>query len=188
VTAKDGVVTLTGHVATYSEKSAAEKAARRIKDVKAVAEEIEVRLPIDVQHGDEEIALAAVNRLAWDSEIPADSVKVRVEQGWVTLIGEVDWHYQQQAAANDVRGLWGVLGVSNQIILKTKPNSAKIRDDILRALDRSWFDRSTIHVSAEGGKVTLSGNVGTWHERDQAYATAWAASGTTSVDNEISVI
>ncbi|WGJ13240.1 BON domain-containing protein [Methylocapsa sp. D3K7] len=187
VTAKDGVVALMGHVESYSEKFAAEKATRRVKDVKAVVEELEVRLPFNVKHGDEEIASAAVNRLKWDSSVPKDAVKVKVEKGWVTLTGEVDWHYQQEAAADDVGGLWGVVGVSNEIIIKPKPNTSKIRDDIMVALDRSWFDPATINVTARGGKVTLTGTVESWYERDEAGYTAWAAPGTTSVENDISV-
>src|SRR5271154_2311040 len=136
VTAKDGVVTLMGHVENFAEKSAAERAARRVKEVRAVAEEIEVRLPFSVKHGDEEIASAAVNRLQWDSAVPKGTVKVKVEKGWVTLTGEVDWHYQQDAAASDVRGLWGVIGVSNEIAIKPKPNTSNIRDKIMVALDR----------------------------------------------------
>ena len=187
VTAKDGIVTLMGHVETYAEKSAAEKAARRVNDVKAVAEEIEVRLPFSVKHGDEEIASAAINRLKWDSSIPGGVVKAKVEQGWVTLTGEVDWHYQQDAAVNDIRGLWGVTGVSNDITIKPKPNTSAIRNSIMIALDRSWFDPATINVTAKGGEVTLTGKVNSWYERDEAGSAAWAAPGTTSVDNNISV-
>jgi osmotically-inducible protein OsmY len=187
VTAKDGVITLMGHVETFSEKSAAEKAARRVKDVKAIAEEIEVRLPFTVTHGDEEIAAAAIGRLNWDSAVPADSVKAKVEAGWVTLTGDVDWHFQHQAAADDVRGLWGVKGVSNQINIKSKPDTGAIRDKILTALDRSWFDPATINVTSDGGKVKLTGKVNTWYERDEAGYAAWAAPGTTAVVNEISV-
>ena len=188
VTAKDGVVTLMGHVESYSEKFAAEKAARRVKDVKAVAEELDVRLPFSVKHGDEEIASAAVNRMKWDAAVPSDAVKVKVEKGWITLTGEVDWHFQQEAAADDVRGLWGVVGISNQITIKPKPNTAKIKDDILTALGRSWLDPATINVSAQGGKVKLTGKVESWYERDEASSTAWAAPGTTSVENDIAVI
>ena len=187
VAAKNGVVTLMGHVESYSEKSAAEKAARRVNDVKAVAEEIEVRLPFNVKHGDEEIASAAANRLQWDSALPKAAVKAKVEKGWVTLTGEVDWHYQQDAAENDVRRLWGVIGVSNDIAIKPKPNAANIRDNIMVALDRSWIDRATIDVTAQGGKVTLTGTVDTSFEREEAGSTAWAASGTTSVQNDITV-
>ena len=126
VTAKNGVVTLSGHVENYVEKSAAEKAARRVNDVKAIAEEIEVRLPFSVKHGDEEIASEAVNRLKWDSTVPSGAIKAEVEKGWVILTGEVEWHYQQEAAINDIRGLWGVVGVSDQIAIKPKPNAIAI--------------------------------------------------------------
>jgi osmotically-inducible protein OsmY len=187
VTAKDGVITLVGHVENFFEKSAAEKAARRVKEVKAVAEEIEVRLPYSIKHGDEEIASAAVDRLEWDSTFPDGAVKAKVEKGWVTLTGEVDWHYQQEAAMNDVRGLWGVTGVSNEITIKPKPNTSNIRDKIMVALDRSWFDPATINVTAQGGKVTLTGKVNSWYERDEAGSAAWAAPGTTSVENDIYV-
>ena len=187
VTAKDGVIALMGHVENFSEKFAAEKAARRVKEVKAVAEEIEVRLPFSVKHGDEEIASAAVNRLKWDSTVPSGAVKVKVENGWVTLTGGVDWYYQQEAAVNDVRGLWGVIGVSNEIIIKSKPNTKDIKDNIMVALNRSWFDPATINVTAQGGKVKLTGKVRSWYERDEAGSTAWAAPGTTSVENDISV-
>ncbi len=187
VTAKDGVITLMGHVENYFEKSAAEKAARRVKDVRGVAEEIEVRLPFSVKHGDEDIASAAVDRLRWNSTFPDGAVKAKVEKGWVTLTGEVDWHYQQEAAANDVRGLWGVTGVSNEITIKPRPNASNIRDKIMVALDRSWFDPARINVTAQGGKVTLTGKVNSWYERDEAGSTAWAAPGTTSVENDIYV-
>ena len=187
VTTKDGVVTLTGHVETYSEKSAAETATRRVKDVKAVAEEIEVRLPFGVQHGDEDIAAAAIGRLKWDAAVPRDAVSVKVENGWITLTGEVDWRYQHEAAADDVRGLWGVVGVSNQITIKPKANASSIRDDIMAALHRSWFNSKMIDVTVQSGKVLLTGTVHSWYERDVAGSTAWAAPGTTSVENEIRV-
>jgi osmotically-inducible protein OsmY len=187
VAANAGVVTLMGHVESYTEKFAAEKAARRVKAVHAVAEEIEVKLPFDAKYGDEEIASAAVNRLAWDSAVTKDAIRVKVEKGWVTLTGEVDWHYQQAAAAQDIRGLRGVVGVMNNITIKAKPNTTKIKDDILLALDRSWFDPATINVAAQGGKVTLTGKVGSWYEREEASSAAWAAPGTTSVHNELAV-
>jgi len=145
-------------------------------------------LPFSVKHGDEEIASAAVNRMKWDAAVPSDAVKVKVEKGWITLTGEVDWHFQQEAAADDVRGLWGVVGISNQITIKPKPNTAKIKDDILTALGRSWLDPATINVSAQGGNVKLTGKVESWYERDEASSTAWAAPGTTSVENDIAVI
>ncbi|MBB4199740.1 ornithine aminotransferase [Rhodoblastus sphagnicola] len=187
VSAQNGIVTLMGHVESYFEKSAAEKATRKVNDVKGVAEEIEVRLPIDVKHCDADIAAAAVDRLKWSSTIPRDAVKVKVEKGWVTLTGEVDWRYQQNAATNDVRELLGVVGVSNETTLKPKPNVSNIKEKIMVALNRSWFDPAKIDVSAEGGTVKLTGQVHSLVERDEADAAAWAAPGTVLVENNISV-
>ncbi|MBB4198232.1 ornithine aminotransferase [Rhodoblastus sphagnicola] len=187
VTARDGIVTLMGHVPTFAEKYAAEKAARRVHGVKAVAEEIEVRLPSDVIHGDEEIAAAAVDRMKWSTTIPANAVKVNVEKGWITLSGVVEWRYQQEAALNDVRELWGVRGVSNDVAVRNKPSATDIKDKILLALDRSWFDPAAIAVSAHDGKVKLTGKVHSWSERDEAGSAAWAAPGTTFVENELLV-
>ena len=164
VTAHGGVVTLTGHVESFAEKHAAETAAGRVKGVKAVAEEIEVVLPFDRQRGDDDIAAAAIERLAWDASVPADAVQVKVDKGWITLTGQVDWHYQQDYAEQDVRRLHGVVGVSNQITIKPRVNAADISDDIAHALHRSWFfDENNVTVTAVGGKVRL--------DRHRAFAT-----------------
>ena len=187
VTAKDGVVALTGHVENYMEKFAAERAVGRVKGVKAVAEEIEVRLPIDTNRSDEEIAAAALNRLAWSVSVPRDVVKVRVEKGWVTLTGEVEWHYQKDAAEHDVRGLHGVVGVSDQITIKARVDAIHVRDDIVHALHRSWSFDPAISVVATGGRVKLSGTVRTPYDRRIAGATAWAAPGATVVENDLIV-
>ncbi len=188
VTAKDGVITLMGHVDNYAEKFAAETATRRVKNVKAVAEEIEVRLPFSAtKHGDEEIASSAASQLKWDSSIPANAVKAKVEKGWVTLTGEVDWHFQRDAAMEAVRNLWGVTSVTNNITIKAKPNASAIRESIVTALDRSWMNPARIDVTADGGKVTLSGKVDSWYERSEAASAAWAAPGTTTVENNIYV-
>lgn len=187
VTAKDGVVTLMGSVETYAEKHAAETATLRVKDVKAVAEEIEVKLPFSVKHGDAEIAAAAVARLAWNVSLPRDAIKVTVTNGWVTLTGEVHWHYQHNAAADAVRTLWGVRGVSNHIAIKPQANAGNIKSDIMLALHRSWFAPNNIHVAANDGEVTLSGSVDYWDQRALAGTTAWAAPGVTSVTNDIRV-
>ncbi|MEO8532036.1 MAG: BON domain-containing protein [Deltaproteobacteria bacterium] len=187
VTTKDGVVTLMGSVETYVEKHAAETAALRVKDVKAVAEEIEVKLRFDVKHGDAEIAAAAVDRLAWNVSVPKDAVKVAVSKGWVTLTGNVHWHYQHDAAADAVRTLWGVTGVSNQIAIKPIANAGNIKSDIMVALNRSWFAPEHINVATNDGKVTLTGTVEYWDERALAGTTAWAAPGVTSVTNDIRV-
>jgi osmotically-inducible protein OsmY len=189
VTARGGVVALTGHVESYVEKHAAETTAGRVKGVKAVAEEIEVRLPLEKKRGDEEIAAAALGRLSWDVSVPRDAVKIKVEKGWITLTGEVDWHYQTQAAEQDVRGLLGVLGVSNQTTIKSRIDVSTLSDDITHALHRSvFFDPKEVTVSAQGGKVTLTGTVHSWHDRQVAASTAWAAPGATAVENHISIM
>jgi osmotically-inducible protein OsmY len=188
VTAKAGVITLTGHVGSFFERYAAEKAAGRVKGVKAVAEEIEVRLSFDNKRDDADIAAAALERLAWDSALPKDAVKVKVEKGWVTLTGQLDWYYQKSAAEENVRGLMGVIAVSNQITLKPTVNIANISDNIAHALHRNWFfEPKKIQVSAESGNVHLKGHVHSWHDFQVATATAWSAPGTTSVDNQISI-
>lgn len=148
VTAASGVVTLMGHVTSFAQKHAA---ARRVKGVKAVAEEIEVQLPFESRRTDEDIAAAAVDRMGWDVSIPKDAVKVQVENGWVTLTGEVDWFYQKEAAGQELRHLSGVTGLSDQITIKPRVDVENISDDITHALHRSWFfDPQTIAVSAHG--------------------------------------
>jgi osmotically-inducible protein OsmY len=187
VTAKDGVVSLLGHVESYTEKYAAETAVRRVKDVKGVAEELEVRLPYSVKRTDDDIAAAAISRLKWNVSVPKDAVKVKVEKGWVTLMGEVDWHYQAETARDDIRYLMGVVGVSNMVTVKARPNASNISNDIMHALHRTWFDPKNIKVTASEGKVKLTGSVNSWSDRETASTTAWAAPGTTSVENDIRV-
>jgi osmotically-inducible protein OsmY len=189
VAAKAGVVTLSGHVENFVEKHAAEAAARRVKGVKALVGEIEVRLAFDKKRDDEEIAAAALDRLAWDVSVPQDAVEVEVENGWITLTGQVDWNYQREAAEQDIRPLFGVTGVSNQIKMKPKVNASNLSDDITHALHRSWFfDPKTIAVTAVDGRVRLTGTVHTWHDRQLAESTAWAAPGATAVENNIAVV
>ncbi len=189
VAANAGVVTLTGHVESYAEKHAAETAARQVKGVLAVAEEIRVQVPFERKRSDEQIATTVLDRLAWDVSVPRDAVKVRVEQGWVTLTGEVSWHYQREAAEQDVRRLHGVTGVSNQVTLNSRVNSANISNDISCALNRSYYpDPDAVTVTAVGGKVRLTGDVHSWHARQVAGDTAWGAPGTTDVENLLAVI
>jgi osmotically-inducible protein OsmY len=185
VTARDGVIALTGHVQTYAEKHAAEAAVRRVKGVKAIAEEIEVKLSFEAKRSDEDIAGAIVSRMAWDSTLPKDAIKATVHDGWVTLTGEVNWHFEHDAAAQDVRRLWGVVGVTNDVTVKSRVDTLNVRDDINRALHRSWFDPSNVKVTADGGKVKLSGTVHSWSERRMAGTTAWAAPGATVVENDL---
>ena len=158
VAANAGVITLTGNVESYAQKHAAEAAARRVKGVLAVAEELEVQVPFERKRGDDEIAAAIVDRLAWDVSVPRDAVHVRVEQGWVTLTGEVDWHYERKAAEQDARRLHGVVGISNQVSIRPQVNTSLVSDNIMHALHRSWFfDPNPITVTAEGGKIRLTG-------------------------------
>lgn len=189
VTADDGIVTLSGHADTYAQKHAAELAAHRVKGVRAVANEIEVRLPADDRRGDEDIAAAALERLSWDVTIPDSAVHVTVDDGWVTLSGTVDWHYQRENAEQALQRLFGVTGISNQIEIGQHVDAGHISDDIMHALHRSWFfDPKTIDVRAEAGTVFLSGTVHTPHERQVAAATAWAAPGVTDVRNDIAIV
>lgn len=188
VTAENGTVTLTGHVHSYGQKHAAEMATGRVKGVKAIAEEIEVRLPFEIKRDDADIATAAVDRLAWDTGTPRDAVKVKVEKGWLTLTGQVDWHFQREAAEREVRNLMGVLGVSNNITVKPHVDTVHLGDDIQHALHRSiFFEPEKVHVTAEGGRVKLTGTVNSWQERRTAGTTAWAARGATSVENDLIV-
>ena len=188
VTAENGIVTLSGHVNSFVQKHAAEDAARRVKGVRAVAEEIEVRLAFDGKRGDDDIAAAAVSRLAWDMSVPRDAIKVQVEIGWVTQTGTVEWHYQKVAAVAAIRPLMGVVGVSDQVVLSPRVSTSNISDDIMHALHRSWFfDGDTIKVSANGGAIKLTGTVSSWHDRQVAAETAWAAPGATSVVNDLMV-
>jgi osmotically-inducible protein OsmY len=184
-TARDGVVTLTGHVSAFYQKHAAEAAARRVKGVKAVAEEIEVKLPLDVRRDDADIAQAAVTRLSWDASVPQNAIQIVVEKGWVTLTGEVEWRFQYDAAAKDIRTLFGVVGVSNAIKIKPRVDTANLKGRIDEALHRAWFDESNVRVTAEGGRVRLSGTVDSWNDRVLAGQTAWSAAGATSVENDL---
>jgi osmotically-inducible protein OsmY len=188
VTAKDGVITLTGRVDNYSHKAGAEQAASRVKGVRAVVEEIEVKLPYDVKRSDEDIAAAAIDRLGWNSTIPDGAIQVKVEKGWVTLAGAVDWQFEKEAAEQDIGALSGVVGVSNQVLVKPTVSASSVKDDIEQALHRSWYyDPDSIQVDALGGKIRLTGNVTTWNARRLAGMTAWSAPGATSVDNAITV-
>ena len=188
VTAKNGVVTLSGHVENYANKHAAETAARRVKGVYAVAEEIEVQLPYSIRRSDEEIAAAAVDRLGWDVSIKHDSVKLTVASGWVTLTGQVDWHYQREAVQQEIRSLYGVIGVTNEITLWPRVNIPSLANDIMRALHRNWFDAGAVQVHADGGKVVLTGTVHSPHDRQLASAAAWAAPGATAVENDLVIV
>jgi osmotically-inducible protein OsmY len=189
VIADNGTVTLSGHVESYGQKHAAEMATGRVKGVKAVAEEIEVRLPFQIKRDDADIATAAVNRLAWDTGTPRDAVKIKVEKGWLSLTGEVNWHFQKEAAEREVRHLLGVVGVTNNITVKAHVNTAHLQDDIQHALHRSiFFQPEKVRVTAHEGRIKLTGTVTSWMDRRTAGMTAWAAPGATNVENDLVVV
>jgi len=189
VTAKDGIVGLTGNVKSYAEKYAAVHAAERVAGVKAVTDELKVDLPAFHVRNDEDIARAAVNGLQWDVWVPADQIKVKVDNGWITLEGEVDYKYQQSAAENAVRNLTGVRGVSNLINLKKPavlPSEVKVKID--EALRRAAaVDADRIKVSVVQDTVTLKGTVSSWAERQAAEDAAWSAPGVWTVEDDLVV-
>jgi osmotically-inducible protein OsmY len=188
VTAHDGLVTLTGHVSSYFEKHAAEKAAGRVKSVKAVAEEMTVDIPFSAKRSDEDIASAPLTRLTWNSFPPQDAIKVKVEKGWVTLTGDVDVHFQRVSAEFDIACLHGVVGLTNKTRIKLFVNVADVSQEIRNALARSWFSTpSSVEVSVPDGKICLAGTVQTLQDRKLATAIAWAAPGVTSVEDAMSL-
>jgi osmotically-inducible protein OsmY len=188
VTARDGVVTMTGHVASYAEKYAAERAAERVSGVKAIAQELEVRYASSAGNGDEDVAKRALQALAWDVFIPRDKVKVKVTKGEVTLTGDLDWQYQKESAASVVRRLSGVTGVFNEIKIKPSIKAADVHDKIKAALVRNaQIDADDIAIATDGGKVTITGQVDSFYERSVAERTAWSAPGVTHVEDLLTV-
>ena len=190
VAVKDGVVTLTGWVDSYAKKLAAERAAHRVRGVKAVANEIEVLLPSSAERTDADIALEASRELAWEALVPADQIEVTVSRGIVTLRGEVSWEYERRAAERAVRRLSGVRDVVNLIKVRPRvtPSPERLTRQIQDALVRNAeTDAERIHVEVQDNKVILRGTVRSWAEKAEAERVAWSAPGVMEVDNHITV-
>ena len=189
VSVEKGVVTLRGEVTTFAERGAAERVALRVYGVKAVANDLEVKILPSVKRSDTDIAQAVLSALKWNSMVPDEQLSVAVSNGWVTLTGRVDWEYQRAAAATAVRDILGVRGVTNTITLEPHVSIPDVKAKIEAALKRSAeVDARRINVAVADGKVILSGNVHSWNERDEARRAAWGAPGVKDVDDRITVV
>lgn len=188
VSAKGSVVTLTGSVETYAQKYAAERAVERVAGVRAVADDLHVRPAGSLLRTDTDIAHSVINALKWDIEVPDDRITVKVDSGWVTLKGEVDWNFQKSAAERSVRYLGGVKGISNLIDVKPMATPVEVKSKIEAALKRNAeLDAKLIDVETTGGKVILKGSVRSWAERQDAERAAWGAPGVKEVDDRLVV-
>lgn len=188
VAVKDGIVTLSGHVPSYAQKRTAERTVLRLSGVKGVANEMKVRLSSDHGRSDSEIAQAVVHSLERHIQIPADAIKVKVDNGWITLEGVVEWNYQRKRAERAIRYLMGVKGVSNHLRVKERATPGDLHQRIKQALERRIDEEAKhISVSVDGDTVTLSGTVPSWSDRNDIEDAVWAAPGVTTVKNKLKV-
>ncbi|NLS20406.1 BON domain-containing protein [Rhizobium sp. P40RR-XXII] len=188
VAVTNGVVTLSGHVGSYAEKSAAESAVKRVRGVRAIAEEIEVRYAGRKMHADDEIASRALDIIEWDTALPDGLIDVKVQRGWVTLSGEVPWHFQRLAAENAVKKLGGVTGVSNLLSIRPSSMIADIKGRIEGALRRNAeVEADRIRVDIIEGRVALEGAVHAWSERSAAERAVWSVPGVIAVENHLTI-
>ena len=186
VTVKDGVVTLTGIVDSYAKKLEAEDATKNVAGVKAIAEELVIKYGNLGGRSDTEIANEILNAWKWNWEVPEEKIKVKVEHGWVTLEGELEWNYQREAAKKAIKNIVGVMGVNNSIKIKSETHDSIEKLDIECALQRnSSIDDMDIHVDVAGNNVTLKGTVNSFYAKDEAEQIAWNAPGVWTVDNEL---
>ena len=188
VAVKDGVVTLTGHIDTFAEKHAVSRAVQRVAGVKAVALELDVRLSPDHKRTDTDIATSVEHALKWNTSIPVDAIRLTVDHGWVTLRGELEWDYQRRSVEKAIRPLIGVVGITNEIKLRARPQASDLARNIESALLRQAIrEARQIHVDIDGSTVKLTGTVHSWHERAAAQGVAWSAPGVYSVVNELRI-
>jgi osmotically-inducible protein OsmY len=188
VVANGGVITLTGTVPSYPGRYAAEHATERVAGVKAVADETKVDLPSLHKRSDQDIAAAALNAMSWQVQVPPGAIQVRVDNGWVTLDGAVDYNFERQAAENAVRHLTGVIAVNNLITLKAAVSTSGLKKEIESAFERAaQINASHVDLKVTGNKVVMSGNVSSWTERREAEYAAWSVPGVLQVDNNLQV-
>lgn len=184
-----GIVSLKGFVDYYAQKLAAEKAVKRVKGVKAVVENIEVKVQTESKIPDTQIAESVLHALEWNSTIPHDQISVKVDNGWVHLDGKVSWLYQKEAAESLVSDLNGVRGVNNQIMVIPNVNEMVIKESIRKALERSAsLEADKIHIETNGNKVTLKGSARSWNERMEVERAAASAPGVAEVDDQLAII
>ena len=188
VAAKGGVITLTGQVPSYAERVAAEEAARRVKGVRAIAQEIEVHLPSERHQSDTDIAERALRILDWAVPVPKGRINVEVSHGWVTLRGDVDWYHQKAAAEDAIRQLSGVRGITNQVTVRPTTMVGDVRGRIEEAFKRyAALEAGHVNVEVAGGRIVLTGHVNSWHEKEMAQSAAWSAPGVTAVEDQIKI-
>jgi osmotically-inducible protein OsmY len=188
VAVHDGVVTLSGHVGTFTEQNRAEAAAKRVHGVRGVANNLVVKLPSSHVRDDTDLAEAAVHALRWTSSVPSEEVKVTVRNGWVVLEGEVEWFYQKETALRAVRDLTGIKGVTNLITVRPRSTAGEVKEKIEAAFRRSAeIDARAVNVEVDGSRATLRGRVSSWTEWEEAERAAWSAPGIDLVENDLEV-
>jgi osmotically-inducible protein OsmY len=188
VSARDGIVMLSGYVATYAEKFDIERIVRKVRGVRGIAQEVTVRHTAEKQLEDDQIAQRALSIIKWSAGIPAEDIQVIVQHGWVTLNGQVPWHFQRMAAEMAVRKLSGVTGITNQIELLRRIRPDNVKHVIEATLRRNAEVEATgIHVTIHGDTAVLEGHVSTWHEKSAAERACWSVPGIQAVENNLAI-
>lgn len=188
VAVKNGIVTLSGTLDSYFKKDEAENAAKRVTGVRAVASDIEISSPLSPPKTDTEIARMITDSLRYNSAVNEDKIKIKVDNGWVTMEGEVDWEYQKEAVRTSIKNISGVKGMANLIRIKAAVTAKDVQQKIAAAFQRhANLDADKIHVEISGNKAILSGKVRSWVEKNDAENAAWRAPGINSVENRLMI-